>query len=83
MKSRGLAGLWFHTLDPVTGAISQQGRVVRSLGGNVYLVQFYDWLVGEPGRTEAVAVSRMDGWQFYETDEAMRHAYETQYEARP
>jgi hypothetical protein len=47
-KPAGLVGRYFHIWDDEGSNIARQGRVIAQIDPTHYLVQFYDWLMGEP-----------------------------------
>lgn len=67
MSSGSLVGSYFH------GAHQQQGRVVARLGDSRYLLEFYDWVMGEPMFQQIMDIDEMiDDWYYYDTPEWMR-----------
>jgi hypothetical protein len=64
---------FFHTFED--GQISQQGRIIEEDLPGFYLVQFFEWIMGEPSSEQLVHVSDMKDWRWYETAEDMRTAY--------
>jgi len=74
---KGLVGRHFHIFgDDKT--VSRQGKVIDQVDPTHYLVQFYDWIVGDAGTMhvytiDAIANAASDAgergpgaWQFYE-----------------
>lgn len=83
-KITGLVGRCFHIFGE-DGHVQYQGQIRCDLGGGNYLVQYFDWLIGEPGTMSIVPVSKMierelrrgnGSWQFYEDVEHMNFWYE-------
>lgn len=68
-----LSGLWFHSRKD--GKIEWQGYVVRALESGNYVVQLFEWLMGEPTVQKVVPFDQMKEWDFYPTDRAMRYAW--------
>ena len=74
------AGQWFHSFNDLN-EIEWQGQVLSSVGGDMFLVQLYEWFVGSPSVKKLVSSSQMAGWSFYDAAEDMRKRYE-EYSAR-
>ena len=80
-----LTGKWFHpcrTEQPCGCRILQwQGHVIAMVGPGLYLVQLYDFIMGEASDQRLIRTSRMadEGWTFYDTKEDMVFAYEHRY----
>jgi hypothetical protein len=75
-----LVGCCFHTFKE-DNAVQHQGVVRGDLGGQYYLVQYFEWLTGGPEELEIIHISRMCGnraerWQFYEDNKHMNFWYE-------
>jgi hypothetical protein len=49
----GLVGRYFHIWDAEGSNIAHQGRVVAQIDPTHYLVQFYDWLMGDANAAAA------------------------------
>jgi hypothetical protein len=81
LKPMGLVGRCFHIFD-ADGCIRHQGIVRGDLGDGRYLVQYFEWLIGEPGTLEIRYVTEMrpgrteGAWQFYEDCEHMKYWFE-------
>ena len=73
-----LVGKWFHSVTSKDGAreIHWQGQVVGKIDDGHYLVQLYEWLMGEPTEMQIVTLQDMVGWSFYHTSADMNGAYE-------
>lgn len=67
-----LCGRWFLS-DAHRG---WQGQVAVEVRNGVYLVQLYDWLMGERSTQRMVDVDEMCDWSFYDSAEEMRFAYD-------
>jgi hypothetical protein len=78
----GLVGLWFHTFRTgETRTLHHQGWVVGHPEPGLYLVEYFDWWVGDSWGIGLVPISDMAAakdleWRFYRTREAMHDAYE-------
>ena len=70
-----LVGQWFHSLTP-DGRIKWQGHIVGMPQPGVYLVQCFEWFMGEPSVRQLVKLEDMLDWLFYPDDEAMKFSYE-------
>lgn len=74
-----LVGKFFHTPHPESGYIEKQGRIVAGLGPTHFVVMFFDFISGGPSWAhEVVTLERIasERWMLYETDSAMRDAYQ-------
>ena len=62
------------------GQVNYQGRVVQCVEPGIYLIEHFEWMVGNPAGEELVRIEDMLDWKFYDedydfqhvTDEAMR-----------
>jgi hypothetical protein len=73
-KSDCLVGRFFHSIDG--GKISWQGVVIGRISDERYLVQLFEWAMGEPSVQRIVSASEMSPWLFYSDADEMRHSYE-------
>jgi hypothetical protein len=64
-----LIGRFFHSVED--GRIKWQGLVIGSPVTGWYLVQLFEWLMGEPNVQTLVGVEEMRSWLFYETNQQM------------
>jgi hypothetical protein len=69
-KLNPLVGKWFHSFKDEK--ICWQGQVISQIDETHYLVQLYDWIVGEPTNKRVVSIELVYGWQFHDTDQEMR-----------
>ncbi len=78
-QAAGLGGVFFHTVN-AAGEIERQGQVLADKRKNkrsVYLVQLFNWLVGDEGGDPFEVDARSTkGWRWYGSAEEMRSAYE-------
>lgn len=84
----GLIGRCFHTFTE-DGSVQYQGIVRGDLGNGRYLIQYFDWIMGEASTLAIVPIERMiepegdkrapGAWQFYENAEQMNFWYEHRY----
>jgi hypothetical protein len=72
-QNQGLVGLHFMAKER-----GWQGRVVSEVSPGAYLIETYDWLLGEPYSKQVVSLGEiMNGaWEFWDTAEEMRDFYE-------
>jgi len=68
---------WFHTYKE-NGDITYQGHVLDYLPPRLVLVQLFSWLDGRPTCQKLLEVT--DDWSFYDTQEAMRDAWDLHLE---
>jgi len=69
-----LVGKWFHTRRE--GRIRFQGRIDAHVGAGYYLVQLFDWVVGDPSVKRVSSIMDMEDWDFYNSSEEMNEAWE-------
>jgi len=74
-KTNSLVGHFFHSVDPETGKVQWQGVVVGNPEEGWYLLQLFDWLVGEPSVRRLVYISEMNDWLFYDI-ESMKYSWQ-------
>ena len=74
-----LTGRFFHTLHD--GVINWQGEVLGQVHEDVFLVQLFEWVMGEPNIQKAVRLAEMEEWVFYASQEEMNRSYEHGYAA--
>lgn len=77
-RKHPLVGKFFHSVHADKKTIQWQGQIVDELAPGVFLLQLYDFLMGEESTQVIVPVSEMAYWRIYETDQEMREAYEKQ-----
>ena len=85
-KQKGIVGKYFHSY--INGVIHWQGYVLSKQGivpalislygpeKDFYLVQLFEWLLGEPSDQVLINFSEMKEWKFYNTREELLSAYE-------
>lgn len=66
-----LVGHWFHSLD-ANEQILWQGVVLSRPKPGWYLVQLFEWFMGEPSVRKLVPFEQMANWLFYATNEEMK-----------
>jgi len=52
-----------------------QGCVIAEPCPGIYLVELFDWLIGESSEQRLVKIERMMNWHFFDEHEWMRNAY--------
>jgi hypothetical protein len=78
----GLVGRFFHAFDQ-HGFVQFQGRVVSQIDETHYLVQFYEWIVGEANTIHIRTLAQMLEWQFNEDADHWRFWFEHRAPKRP
>lgn len=75
LKKNGLVGNCFHSIDK-DGKLQWQGRIISQPNKGIYLIQLYEWLMGEQTHRLLVKIEDMTNWIFYEDEESMRFSAE-------
>ena len=75
VRSNDLLGQFFHSIGKDTGKIEWQGFIIGNPEPGWYLVQLFEWLIGEPNLRRLVRIEDMEHWLFYEDAEAMKFSY--------
>ncbi len=72
-----LKGKFFHDFDE-EGYVNHQGQIVDFLNDETAIIQYFEWVLGEPSQTKMVWLRDIveGGWALYPSAEAMRDAYE-------
>ncbi len=70
-----LIGKFFHSRNRF-GKVEWQGRVIGSPEPGIYLVQLFEWGMGEPNIQRLVTIEDMVTWLFYPDGEAMDYSYQ-------
>ena len=70
-----LLGQFFHSLG-ADKKIEWQGCVIGSPEPGWYLVQLFEWTMGEPNVRKLVPLEDMEHWLFYKTAEEMKFSYD-------
>lgn len=72
-----LVGRWFHSYDPAQPTVIRwQGQVLAEVAPALFLVQLFDWIIGEPSKQILVPLADMATWSFYNNNQAMNNAYD-------
>jgi hypothetical protein len=90
---QGLVGRFFHIFGD-EGDVRYQGKVIAQVDPTRYLVQFYDFIMGEPSTLHVFDIDAITAanilnhrepgaWQFYEDDEHWRFWYQHRAPTRP
>lgn len=64
----GLVGKFFHSYK--NGKISWQGHIIQKLSDTKYLVQLFEWVMGEASDQVIVELDDMKDWKFYDDKES-------------
>jgi hypothetical protein len=73
-QDTNLIGQFFHSIED--GKINWQGVVIGNPLPGWYLVQLYEWLMGEPNVQRLVKIEEMHTWLFYDSSESMVYSYD-------
>ncbi len=65
-----LVGHYFHSLDEAD-QVQWQGVVLAQPRRGWYLVQLFEWFMGEPSVRKLIPFEQMTKWFFYETNDEM------------
>ena len=76
MIKKSLVGKFFHSFC-TDGHTSLQGQVLSKHLDNYYLVQLYDWIIGQESEQILVPFKNMITWHFYDTSEQMTSTYDS------
>jgi hypothetical protein len=74
MSKNPLVGKYFHSLKD--GQVHWQGTVLGTPEPGWYLVQLFEWIMGEPSNQGLVRFTDMAEWLFYENADQMKFSYE-------
>jgi len=69
-----LKGKFFHSLED--GHMKWQGHILAMPRPGYYLVQLFEWLMGEPSIQVIVPFEKMHDWFFYDSAEDMDFSYQ-------
>lgn len=73
--AESLVGHYFHSISK-TGKVQWQGIVVGNPEPGWYVLQLFEWLVGEQSVRRLAHLQDMRDWLFYKDREAMLYSYE-------
>ena len=71
-----LVGQYFHSLARDTGKVEWQGMIIGNPEPGWYLLQLFEWMMGEPNVRRLAQIDDMEHWLFYSDAAAMRFSYE-------
>lgn len=74
-RENPLVGQFFHSIGKDTGKVEWQGEVIGNPEPGWYLLQLFEWLMGEPNVRHLVRIEDMRDWLFYQDVETMDHSY--------
>ena len=74
---KALEGKFFHSFKD--GHVVWQGYVISEPTDGYFLVQLFEWVIGEPSTQKLVRIDTMLDWDFYDTAEEMNEAYQTKW----
>lgn len=72
-----LEGKFFHSFKD--GKVVWQGYVIAEAKDGYFLVQLFEWVMGEPSCQKLVRVDTMLGWDFYDTAQEMNDAWQRKW----
>ena len=71
-----LLGQCFHSIGKDDGQVEWQGVVIGNPEPGWYLLQLFEWAMGEPNVRRLVQIEDMEHWLFYEDSDAMKFSYD-------
>lgn len=71
-----MVGCFFHSVNKETGRVDWQGEILGNPEPGWYLVQLFEWLLGQNSCRMLVKFEDMTGWLFYEDADAMRYSWD-------
>lgn len=78
-----LVGKWFHSFvleGGITKRVQYQGKVLARIPNtSVYLLVFYEWLMGEETDQVLYTLEQLIGFTFYDTSADMHYAWDTKW----
>jgi hypothetical protein len=74
-RNSSIIGKWFHSYD-ADGVLGWQGHILGRPQPTTYLVQLYEWAIGDPSDQRLVEFEAMKYWRFYDSSTEMNEAYE-------
>ena len=72
-----LVGKYFHGF--VDDRLNWQGQILGYVQDGYFLVQTYDWIIGDPDTQYLVNITGMADWVFYDSASEMEDEYERKY----
>lgn len=71
---KALEGKFFHSFKD--NEIKWQGYIISQPVEGYFLLQLFEWVLGEPSVQKLVHVAMMTGWDFYDSADEMNDAFE-------
>jgi hypothetical protein len=66
---------YFHSVLEDRETIHWQGEIVARIGDN-YLLQLFEWFMGQESNQTLVPAANMTYWRFYDSAQEMNHHYD-------
>jgi hypothetical protein len=76
MSKNCLIGKYFHSIKKDTGLVEWQGSVLGSPEPGWYLIELFEWVLGESNVMRIVSIEEIIDWLFYEDSESMIFSFE-------
>lgn len=73
-QANAMIGKYFHSI--VNDKVLWQGCVIGNPEPGIYLLQLFEWLMGEPNVIRIVRIEEMKDWFFYNNGDEMVLSYE-------
>lgn len=70
-----LVGQFFHSIGKDDDQLEWQGHIIGNPEPGWYLLQLFDWAMGEPNVNRLMRIEDMGHWLFYSDAEAMAASY--------
>ena len=74
MVKNKMIGQYFHSIEK--GKVKWQGCILSKPSKNMYLIQLFSWLSGEPTNRQLISIDKMKDWLFYKDFEEMDYSYQ-------
>lgn len=71
-----LIGKFFHSVQADKTTIEWQGTITAEVAPGVFLLQLFDWMMGDKSNQKIMPVSDMVYWKIYDSAEEMNDSYE-------
>lgn len=72
---KALIGQFFHSIRKDDGQLEWQGHIIGNPEPGWYLLQLFEWGMGEPNVNRLMRIEDMEHWLFYSDAEAMMASY--------
>lgn len=73
MNKIDFVGMYLHIPDK-DGDVVLQGRIISRPEERIYIVQLFEWLIGDISYCVLVNIDDMESWRFFPTIDEMREA---------